>query len=153
MSISLKSVEAKILSMLKKEFPEITFYDNSVVENMKRPCMFLQWRPVDMGPHNYWSRNNKVAMYITYHQLVKDDSDTLDKIQRIRDLFGLYIKVDDRAVDVGDIDVDYIGAQRNIPQINVDFCWYDKIDHTPTAPLMEHIESDLKLSISTKEDK
>lgn len=138
--------------MLKEEFPEMAFYGNSVVENMKRPCMFLQWRPVEVGPSNYWSRQNKVAMYITYYQKVKDDSDILDKVQRIRDLFGLYITVDDRAVDVGDIDIDYIGVQRNIPQLNVDFCWHDKIDHTPTEPLMEHFESDLKLKTILKEE-
>lgn len=143
--ITLADVEKQIASLLAKQFPGMKFYDNAVIERLKRPCMILQWRPVKLGPSNYNTRQNKVVMYITYYQTVKDDADTLDKVQQIRDLFGLYIKVGDRAVDTGDIDFNYIGSERNIPQISIDFCWSDKIKHPDDAPLMEYIEDSYNL--------
>ena len=99
----------------------------------------LQWRPVDMAPTNYNSRENKLSMYITYHQKVKSDSDVLDKADRIRDMFGLSFYVNDRAVKVENFDFNWNGQEQNIPQISIDMEWKDKINHPTDAPIMEHV--------------
>lgn len=137
--MTLKEVEERVLAMLKAEFPGMTFYGNSVVEKMTRPCMFLQWRPVDMAPTNYNSRENKLSMHITYHQKVKSDSDVLEKADRIRDMFGLSFCVDDRAVKVENFDFNWNGQEQNIPQISIDLEWKDKINHPTDVPIMEHV--------------
>jgi hypothetical protein len=65
----------------------------------------------------------------------------LDMIEGIRDLFGLYVQINDRAVDVTGFDWDFVGTDRNIPELSVDLEWMDNIGHEDTEPTIESVQT------------
>jgi hypothetical protein len=68
-----------------------------------------------------------------------DEADMLDKVEEIRNLFGQYVKINDRAVDVTEFDFDYVGTDRNILEISLDIEWFDKIEHETHEQAMESL--------------
>jgi hypothetical protein len=68
-----------------------------------------------------------------------DEADMLDKVEEIRNLFVLYVKIGDRAVDVTGFDFDYVGTDRNILEISLDIEWCDEIKHETNEPTMESL--------------
>lgn len=117
----------------------------AVSEGFDRPSFFTQIKPVEMNPTNYNSRYNRVTFYIDYMQKSVDEVDALDTIQKLRDLFGLAAEIGNRAVKVVSFDYDFIGTERNIPEISIDFEWMDRIEHVVNEPLMESAEINRKL--------
>lgn len=97
-----------------------------------------------MEPCNYNSRSNQAAFYITYFQKTIDEAEALDVIQKLRDLFGLYVKIGNRAVKILDYDYEFSGKEKNIAEITIDVEWMDRIEHKTDAPLMENIELEQK---------
>lgn len=138
--MTLKELKSGIVTLIKSQFPNIKIYSMSVVENVKRPAFFMQLKPTTMEPTNYNSRRNQVSLYIDYLQKVIDEGEILEVIDSLRDLFGLSIKIGDRAVDVIGFDYDFIGTERNIAEISIDLEWSDRIIRNVTAPLMETLE-------------
>ena len=135
--MTLKELKSGIVTLIKSEFPKIKIYSMAVVENYKRPSFFMQLKPNIMEPANYNSRQNQATLYIDYFQKVIDEGDMLDVIERLRDLFGLSITIGSRSIDVTGFNYDFIGTDRNIPEISIDLEWFDRIDHPVTEPLME----------------
>lgn len=140
--MTLSELKKGLLSLMQTIYPETEYkyYGMDVSEGFERPSFFTQIKPVDMDPNNYNSRNNRVTFFIDYMQEIVDEVDALDKIQQIRDTFGLAVKIGDRAVKVVSFDYDFIGTERNIPEIGIDLEWMDRIDHTENLPLMESAE-------------
>ena len=140
--MTLSELKKGLLSLMQTIYPETEYkyYGMDVSEGFERPSFFTQIKPVDMDPNNYNSRNNRVTFFIDYMQEIVDEVDALDKIQQIRDSFGLAEKIGDRAVKVVSYDYDFIGTERNIPEISIDLEWMDRIDHTENLPLMESAE-------------
>jgi hypothetical protein len=135
--LKLKEVKTGIVTLIKSKFPSIKIYSMSVVENMKRPAFCMQLKPTQTEPSNFNTRRNQMTLYIDYFQKVVDEGDILDVIDDLRDLFGLSIQIGDRAIDVTAFDWDYIGTDRNVPEISIDLEWSDRIVHEVTEPLME----------------
>lgn len=140
--MTLGELKKGLLDSMQTIFPkeQYKFYSMDVVEGFDRPSFFTQLKPVDANPNNYNSRNNHFSFYIDYMQESVDECDALDKIQQIRDLFGLSVQIGDRHVKVIDFDYDFIGTDRNIPEIVVDLEWMDRIEHEISAPIMESAE-------------
>ena len=140
--MTLSELKKGLLSLMQMIYPETEYkyYGMDVSEGFERPSFFTQIKPVEMDPNNYNSRNNRVTFFIDYMQEIVDEVDALDKIQQIRDSFGLAVKIGDRAVKVVSYDYDFIGTERNIPEISIDLEWMDRIDHTENLPLMESAE-------------
>lgn len=140
--MQLRELKKGLLGLMKTIYPEdrYTYYGMAVSEDFERPSFFTQIKPVKMDPNNYNSRNNRFTFYIDYMQEEADEEDALNKIQEIRDLFGLFVKVGGRAVKVVSYDFDFIGTEQNIPEISIDLEWMDRIDHTENLPLMESAE-------------
>ena len=72
-------------------------------------------------------------------QEILDEADILDKVEEIRDLFGQYVKIGDRAVDVYDFGFDYVGTDNNILEISLDIEWFDRIKHETNEQTMESL--------------
>lgn len=137
--MTLREVKSGIVSMIHNQFPAIKIYSLAVVENYKRPAFFIQLKPNTMEPTNYNSRYNQMTLYIDYMQNVIDEGDALDVIEGLRDLFGLSITIEDRSIHVTGFDYDFVGTDRNIPEISIDLEWTDRIDHLVTEPTMENM--------------
>ena len=130
-----------MIDILKKEYPEdnYQYYSMDVVEGYDRPCFFTQILPLDMRPENLNSRKCEVVFYITIMLEIADEAMELDMIERIRELFGLYVKIGEKAIDVTDFDWSYSGTDRNVPEISVTLEWYERIEHKTDAQLIEQV--------------
>lgn len=144
--MTLTELKKGLLELMSTIYPntEYKYYAMDVVEGFQRPCFFTQLKPVDTDPNNYNTRNNKLTFYIDYFQLEVDEADMLDKIDRLRNLFGLSINIHNRAVKVSGYEWDFVGTERNVAEIRVDLQWSDQIPHYRTAPLIEHVETEIE---------
>jgi hypothetical protein len=118
----------------------------AVREAYERPSFFTLLKPVNMAANNYNTRSNQVMFIINYMQTEIDEAEALEVIEQLRDLFGLYVKVGDRAVKVTAFDFDFVGSEQNIPEITVDLEWHDRIDHDVDLPVMESAEINKNLT-------
>lgn len=144
--MTLAELKKGLLELMSTIYPntEYKYYAMDVVEGFQRPCFFTQLKPVDTDPNNYNTRNNKLTFYIDYFQLEVDEADMLDKIDKLRNLFGLSINISNRAVKVSGYEWDFVGTERNVAEIRVDLQWSDLIPHDRTAPLIEHVETEIE---------
>ena len=123
---------------------EYKYYSMDVVEGFDRPCFFTQLKPVDTNPQNFNTRNNILTFYITHFQKEVDEYEMLSVIDQLRNLFGLAVKIGDRAVKVDNFEWDYVGTDRNIVEISVDIQWMDKIERVETEEIVEKIQTNTK---------
>lgn len=137
--MTIKGVKKGLNALLASKYPDIKLYSKAVVEGYKKPCFFTQIKPISMENRTKTTRYNLATFYIEYMQEELNEADMLDKIEEIRNLFGLYVKIGDRAVDVTDFDFDYVGTDRNILEISLDIEWLDRIEHETNEPTMESL--------------
>lgn len=137
--MTLTELKAGLIGILKTKYPKCKYYSAAVVENYDRPCFFTQLKPVDMDAENYNSRKNRVIFYITYMAKTVNEADDLRMIDEIRDLMGLYVKIAGRVVYVEGFDWNFVGTDRNIPEISVELYWLDRIEHPTDAPAFERV--------------
>lgn len=135
-------VKKGLLKRMQEDFPKnkYKYYSMAVTENFQRPCFFTQLKPYDMSPANYNSRTIKATFYIDYLQEVADEADALEAIDKIIESFGLGVKIGDRFVDVISTNYDFIGTDRNIPEISIDIEWNVEINHKEDLPMIETAE-------------
>jgi hypothetical protein len=141
--MTLKELKAGLLARLQTKYPadQYHYYSMAVVEGYERPCFFTQVKPTLSDPENRSSRKNQVTLYINFLQKEVNEAEMLDMIEGIRDLFGLYVQINDRAVDVTGFDWDFVGTDRNIPELSVDLEWMDNIGHEDTEPTIESVQT------------
>lgn len=140
--MTLREVKAGLIKLLKTKYPasKYKYYSAAVVEGYERPCFFTQLRPTSVENININTRKNKMSFYITFMQKKVDEAACLDMIEEIRDLFGLAVQIGDRAIDVTDFSWDFIGTERNTPEIEIRLEWFDAIEHKETTPIMQVLE-------------
>lgn len=137
--MTLLEVKKGLLAKMKEAFPasKYKYYSTAVSEGFQRPCFFTQLKPTDTSPRNYNSRNMQATLYITFFQRSVDEAESLEVIQKIQDIFGLYVKIDNRVIHVTNMDWDFIGKENNIPEIRIDLLWGEAIEHENHLPVME----------------
>ena len=111
-------------------------YGVEVVEGYAKPAFFTQLKPITMDFANRNSTENVLAFYITYFQKQVDEADMLRKIDGIRELFGSFIRVGDRAVDVSGFSFDYAGNDRNILEVSFDLEFFGKLEREVDAEMI-----------------
>ena len=137
--MTILEVKKGLLDKMKTIFPDdkFAYYGMDVTEGYKRPCFFTQIKPVEISPFNYNSKKIQATLYIDYMQKTIDEVDALSVIQQLEDLFGLSVKINDRAVYINGFDWDFVGTNKNITEITVDLEWHVRISHDETFPIME----------------
>lgn len=135
--MTLKDVKKGLIDLLKTKYSKYHYYSMSVIEGYERPSFFTQLKPVLIENRNERTRENIVMFYIDYFQEEVDEADMLDKIDEIRKLFGTYVMIGKRALDVLSIDYDFIGTDRNILEISIELEWMEQIEHSNEKPLMK----------------
>ena len=81
---------------------------------------------------------------ITYFQNQKNELDQLEKVDTIKELFGMVFKVGDRRLTVGDYSHDYIGEYSDILQISVDIDYKENTQKEDNAPIAEGVQVTIK---------
>ena len=145
--MTLIEVKKALLELLKNVFkePEYKYYSTAVTENYDRPCFFTQLRPIEVAPANYNTILNRMAFYITFMQKSADEAEGLTVIEKIKQAFGLSVIMGDRAADVTGFEWDYIGTERNIPQITVYLEWLSKLEREENSEVIKNINFSKKV--------
>lgn len=139
--MTIKELKFGLMELMQTKFPKskYKYYSMAVVENYDRPCFFTQIKPIDEKPENYNSRSHQLVFYITYFQKKADESEMLDTIQELEDLFGMCVKIGDKSVNVMSFDWNYVGTDRNVPEIAIELQYLTKIERKEAAPVMEQV--------------
>lgn len=69
----------------------------------------------------------------------------LRKVDELRELFGQYLMVGKRAVDISNFDFDYAGNDKNILEISFDLEFFGKIETKNTAPTITEVETKVEM--------
>lgn len=145
--MTLAELKKGLLTLMKSVFPEneYHYYSMDVMEDYDRPCFFTTLKPVDTDPANYNSRNNIVTFYIDYFQEEVDELNLLNTIDKLRDLFGLFVNIEGRAVKTSGFEWDFVGAERYTAEIKVDFQWMDRIEHVQPEEMIESVYTNTEM--------
>lgn len=145
--MTLLELKKALIQKMQTLYPatEYRYYGIEVVEGYAKPAFFTQLKPVTMDSANKNSTENVLAFYITYFQKQTDEVDMLRKIDGIRELFGSFIRVGDRAVDITDFSFDYAGNDRNILEISFGLEFFGKLEQGTGAGLISAVETRLEM--------
>lgn len=127
--------------MLKGRYPppQYKIYGKEIREGYDAPCFFTEI--LDRGSRAETRNFAKggFTIKITYFQAEKNELDQLEKVDEIKDLFGLIFYVGDRKLTIGDFSHDYIGEYQDILQISVEIDYKENTQKEDTAPVAREI--------------
>lgn len=129
--------------MLKGRYPppEYKIYGKEIKEGYKAPCFFTEI--LDRGGKAETKNFAKggFTIKIIYFQAEKNELDQLEKVDEIKDLFGLIFCVGDRKLTIGDFSHDYIGEYQDILQINIEIDYKENTQKEDTEPVAQEINA------------
>ena len=127
--------------MLKGRYPppQYKIYGKEIREGYDAPCFFTEI--LDRGSRAETKNFAKggFTIKITYFQAEKNELDQLEKVDEIKDLFGLIFCVGDRKLTVGEFSHDYIGEYQDILQISIEIDYKENTQKEDTAPVAREI--------------
>lgn len=127
--------------MLKGRYPppQYKIYGKEIREGYDAPCFFTEI--LDRGSRAETKNFAKggFTIKITYFQAEKNELDQLEKVDEIKDLFGLIFCVGDRKLTIGDFSHDYIGEYQDILQISIEIDYKENTQKEDTAPVAREI--------------
>lgn len=127
--------------MLKGRYPppQYKIYGKEIREGYDAPCFFTEI--LDRGSRAETKNFAKggFTIKITYFQAEKNELDQLEKVDEIKDLFGLIFCVGDRKLTIGDFSHDYIGEYQDILQISIEIDYKENTQKEDTAPVAQEI--------------
>ena len=141
-------VKKALIDVLKKIFgKKYKYYGIEVSEGYEKPSFFTQMIPIDTGNETINTANSAYSFVITCFQEKIDEADALETFSKIREGYGLKVKIGNRYINVTDVDYDFVGEKRNILQVTVNVSFKDKIEKEETAPIMREIEITKKMEV------
>lgn len=127
--------------MLKGRYPppQYKIYGKEIREGYDAPCFFTEI--LDRGSRAETKNFAKggFTIKITYFQAEKNELDQLEKVDEIKDLFGLIFCVGDRKLTIGDFSHDYIGEYQDILQISIEIDYKENTRKEDAAPVAREI--------------
>ena len=128
--------------MLKGRYPppQYKIYGKEIREGYDAPCFFTEI--LDRGSRAETKNFAKggFTIKITYFQAEKNELDQLEKVDEIKDLFGLIFCVGNRKLTVGEFSHDFIGEYQDILQISVDIDYKENTQKADMAPIATEID-------------
>lgn len=137
----LVQLKKRLHDLMKEEFPEseYKYYGIEVTQGYEVPAFFTQLKPVTIEANNNNAKRNVYTFYINYFQKEADEVDTFEKVEVLKNVFGNYVKVGERAVDVSNYSYDYVGQDNNILEISFDLEWSENTMKPKTEPVMSSV--------------
>ena len=139
--IKLVEIKKAINGLLKGRYPppQYKIYGKEIREGYDAPCFFTEI--LDRGSRAETKNFAKggFTVKITYFQTAKNELDQLEKVDEIKDLFGLFFCVEDRRLTVGEFSHDYIGEYQDILQISIEIDYKENTQKEDTAPIAREI--------------
>ena len=150
--MTLKAIKSAFIALMKTKYPlsAYKYYSMAVVEGYQRPCFFTDIQIDESEPLGRNTYRYRGHFDVELLQKVVDEGQALDCFDTLRNLFGISVKVGDRAIKVLGMDYSYSGTDGNVMMMSVDLEWTDTIAHE--APpgsdvVMETLGYEQKLTI------
>lgn len=127
--------------MLKGRYPppQYKIYGREIKEGYDAPCFFTEI--LDRGGKGETKNYAKggFTIKITYFQTEKNELDQLEKVDEIKDLFGLIFCVGDRKLTIGEFSHDYIGEYQDILQISIEVDYKENTQKEDNVQVAEDV--------------
>lgn len=137
--IKYTDIKKAINELLSKKYapPDYRIYGREIREGYQTPCFFTEI--LDRGSRAETKNFTKggFTVKITYFQKEKNECDQLEKVDEIKDLFGLIFFIGDRRLTMGEFSHDYIGEYQDILQISIDIDYMENTQKEDTTPAAE----------------
>lgn len=127
--------------MLKGRYPppQYKIYGKEIREGYDEPCFFTEILDKGSGAETKNFAKGGFTIKITYFQKEKNELDQLEKVDEIKDLFGLIFCVGDRKLTIGEFSYDYIGEYQDILQISIEIDYKENTQKEDTTAVASEI--------------
>jgi len=119
-------------ALLKQKYPSYKIYGKEVREGYDTPAFFTEILDKGSEAETKNFTTGGFTVKITYFQEVKSELDQLEKVDEIKDLFGLVFLVGERQLTVGEYSHDYTGEYDDILQISIDIDYKENTQKADT---------------------
>lgn len=135
--IKFTEIKKAVNGLLKGRYPppQYKIYGKEIREGYEAPCFFTE---ILDGGSRAETRNfarGSFTVKITYFQKERNEFDQLEKVDEIKELFGLVFCVGNRKLTVGDFSHDFIGEYQDILQISVEIDYKENTQKEDMAPI------------------
>lgn len=141
--IWIKFVEIKkaVNELLKGRYPppQYRIYGKEIKEGYDAPCFFTEILDKGSSGETKNFASGGFTVKITYFQTEKNELDQLEKVDEIKDLFGLIFCVGDRRLTIGEFSHDYIGEYQDILQISIEIDYKENTQKEDTASVAQEL--------------
>lgn len=127
--------------MLKGRYPppQYKIYGKEIQEGYDLPCFFTEILDKGGAAETRNFAKGGFTVQITYFQTAKNELDQLEKVDEIKDLFGLFFRVGDRKLTIGGFSHDYIGEYQDILQISIEIDYKENTQKEDSALVAQEI--------------
>lgn len=119
-------------------------YGKEVTEGYTTPSLFVEKVSKPFKRETRGFAKSGFTIKIIYFQPAPDELDQMRLLDKVRDAFGMIVKIEDRALTVGEITHDYVGQKADILQISVDFDFYENTTPKETAEIAREYGLEIK---------
>ena len=139
--IKFTEIKKAVNELLKERYPPPQFkiYGKEIKEGYDAPCFFTEILDRGSRAETKNFARGGFTVKITYFQTEKNELDQLEKVDEIKDLFGLFLCVGNRRLTIGDFEHDFIGEYQDILQISIEIDYKENTQKEDTAPLAREI--------------
>lgn len=130
--------------VLKKNKNKYKIYGKDTDEDYTRPCLFVEIIPKSGKNQTQTWYESGVIFKITFLEKEKNEIAQLELYDEIRELFGMYLKVENRYLTISNISFDYIGEKSDIIQISIDIDYQENTEKPDESENIENIEIKFK---------
>lgn len=142
--ITMKDFKIACNALIRTAFPDIKVYGNDTTDGYDRPSFYTE-----IVPHGF-SRESKnyvqsgATFKATLFEQSHDECYCLEVYDRLREAFGMYIRVQGRKLLIGDISYDFIGEYDNMLQISVECDWLEQMERKEPEEIIETVDMNIE---------
>lgn len=138
------AIKKAVNKLLSEKYPDYKIYGKEIKEGYNTPSFFTEILDKGSRAETRNFASGGFTVKITYFQNQKNELDQLEKVDEIKDLFGLIFCVEERRLTVGEYSHDYIGEYSDILQISIDIDYKENTEKEDNAPIAA--EADVKIT-------
>lgn len=145
--ISSSEVLCAVAKSLDTEFG-YDIYSDEVKEDFKTPCFFIQIIRTDI-PQTVNLKDVNLAVVITFFtdKESRNEETYLDVEERIREIFEVNYRVQERVLKVDSVSAQRIGELHDILQITIDMPYTERVTkHKAESEVMEEVQMNVSVN-------
>lgn len=152
-------IKAGLNAVLQRAYPIVSddpkiktyeYYGLEVIEGYKCPCFFTRLETGESRPNNKSTLYHRLTFTIMYFPKKIDELDLMEKVDTIRSLFELGVRVEtqseSRWLDCVGFDWGFGGTDRDILEMSVDVEYLTNIRKPDTAELMKDVYTKMEVN-------